>query len=91
MKDVMTVHITDSPYVCFKKIDMVSEDIHLDPKKVKVYEILTPEQEINLLNLLSEMHNNDEYRYFEIAKETGLKESSVIAYDLKYFPITEED
>jgi archaellum biogenesis ATPase FlaH len=94
-KDVMSVYITNTPYLSFKQIDWTSEEVHIDPKSQKVYEILTPEQEIKLLTLLSEIHSNsviaETSQLLEIAEKTGLQPTTVFAYDDKCFPLNIED
>lgn len=81
MKDVMTVRITNKPYLSFEQIDTTPEETHIDPKQNKVYFFLTPEQEIELIKKMQQ----DNWNFFDIASELNIPLSCVTSYYFEHF------
>lgn len=90
-KKVMTVQIKDDPYLSFQYLDMTEEETHIDPKKMKMYYSFTPEEEMQLVDLLSRKNNGEKIYYSEISKQTGVPYDIVILYDIQNFQIPNND
>lgn len=55
MKDVLTVQITDEPYLSFKVLGTAEESQHLTPDEdMAFYRTITPDVEIQLVSMLAE-------------------------------------
>jgi len=79
MSDVLTVQLTDEPYLSFKPIGYEMEKFCLEScYSIDLTPLITPEQEIQLTNLLPDRTKD----YWEIAAEVGLTTTQVIQYAL---------
>lgn len=80
MEDVLTVQLTDEPYLSFKPIGYEWEQFCLEKcYSIDLTSLITPEQEIKLANLLPDTSK----AYWEIAAEVGLTMTQVIQYSIK--------
>ena len=89
-KDVMTARITNKPYLSFEQIDTTSEETHIDPKQYRAYFFLTPEQEIELINNITEKMKHETWSFFDVASELNLSLDCVIDYYFKHFENNED-
>jgi len=79
MSDVLTVQLTDEPYLGFKPIGYEMEKFCLEQcYSIDLTPLITPEQEIKLVTLLPDKTKT----YYEIADEVGLTMTQVIQYAL---------
>lgn len=88
---VMTVQIKSKPYLCMEYLDMTSEDTHIDPKRMKRYYDFTPEEEIQLVELLTRKNNGENIYYSDISKQTGIPYDIVLLYDVENFKPSKDD
>ena len=80
MEDVLTVQLTDEPYLGFKPIGYEWEQFCLEKcYSIDLTPLITPEQEILLANLLPDISK----AYWELAAEVGLTMTQVIQYSIK--------
>ena len=90
-KKVMTVQIKSEPYLQFDYLDMTKEETHIDPEHMKMYYNFTPEEEIQLVDLLTRMNNGERIYYSDIADKTGVPYDIVVLYDIENFKLLNED
>ena len=84
-KKVMTVDIKYEPYLSMNYLDMTEEETHIDPKHMKCYYNFTPEEEMQLVDLLTRKNNGERIYYAEIAQKTGVPYDIVVLYDIQNF------
>lgn len=90
-KDVLTVQIKGEPYLSMWDLGRCSEETHIDPKHMKVFYNFTPEEEIQLVDLLTRMNNGERIYYSDIADKTGVPYDIVVLYDIENFKLLNED
>ena len=90
-KDVLTVQIKGEPYLSMWDLGRCSEETHTDPKHMKVFYNFTPEEEIQLVDLLTRKNNGDSIYYSDIAQKTGVPYDIVVLYDIENFKLRNED
>lgn len=90
-KKVMTVQIKGEPYLQFDYLDMTTEETHIDPKHMKCYYNFTPDEEMQLVDLLTRKNNGESIYYSDIAKQTGVPYDIVILYDIENFKFLDDD
>lgn len=79
LSDVLTIQLTDEPYLGFKPIGYEMEKFCLEScYSIDLTPLITPEQEIQLVTLLPDKAKT----YYEIAAEVGLTMTQVIQYAL---------
>lgn len=79
-QDVVTMLLTDEPYLTFRAMGTETEAACIDPKcMIDFTTLITTEQEIKMLNMLVE----GTHRYYEIADECGIPLTAVIQYKNK--------
>ena len=89
-KDVLTVQIKGEPYLSMWDLGKCSEETHIDPKHTKVFYNFTPEEEIQLVNLLTRKNNGEKIYYSEIAQKTGVPYDIVVLYDIENFHLAKD-
>ena len=87
-KDVLTVQIKGEPYLSMWDLGRCSEETHIDPKHMKVFYNFTPEEEIQLVDLLTRKNNGERIYYSEIADKTGVPYDIVVLYDIENFKLS---
>ena len=90
-KNVMTVQIKGEPYLSFEYVDMTDEETHIDPKASKCYYNFTPDEETQLVDLLTRKNNGERIYYSEIAQKTGIPYDIVVLYDIENFKFLNDD
>ena len=90
-KQVMTTQIKNEPYLSMNYLDTTSEETHIDPKHSKCYYNFTPEEEIQLVDLLTRMNNGERIYCSEIALKTGIPYDIVVSYNLENFLSSDDD
>lgn len=88
---VMTVQIKNEPYLSMWYLDMTKEETHIDPKSMKCYYDFTPEEEIQLVELLTRKNNGEEIYYSDISNKTGIPYDIVLLYDVENFRLPKEE
>lgn len=68
-----------------------SEDTHIDPKHTKCFYQFTPDEEIQLVDLLTRKNNGEIIYYSEIAQKTGVPYDIVVLYDIENFKLPKND
>lgn len=90
-KQVMTTQIKNEPYLSMNYLDTTSEETHIDPKHSKCYYNFTPEEEIQLVDLLTRKNNGENIYYSDIARQTGIPYSIIVSYNVKNFLCLDDD
>lgn len=76
---VMSVKITDSPYLGFSFLGWDEEDNHLSENGIlSVYEVITPEMEIEIIKMIQEDRS-----FSEISSTLGVSKSIIVDYALQ--------
>ena len=76
---VMSVKITDSPYLGFSFLGWDEEDTHLSDNGIlSVYEVITPEMEIEIIKMIQEDRS-----FSEISSTLGVSKSIIVDYALQ--------
>lgn len=88
-EEVMTVRIKGEPYLSMQYVDKTEEQSHIDSRvnDYRYYEI-SPEKEIELVNVLTEhLNTNSEnyMSYYDIAELLNLPVDFIVWYNIRHF------
>lgn len=89
-KEVTTVQIKGEPYLSMWDLGKCSEETHIDPKHTRVFYQFKPNEEIQLVDLLTRKNNGEKIYYSEIAQKTGVPYDIVVLYDIENFNMAKD-
>ncbi len=90
-KKVTTVQIKNQPYLSMWYVCDTDEECHTDPRsEEKCYYAFTPEEETELVEWLTRLHNGENISYLTISILSHIPFEAVFSYDMNHFTDTSD-